>query len=284
MNHSVHSTITSIALAAISLIAASCGHKQPDAIVTVEDAVLTRNELHDAMPHGLTAADSARFAETYIRNWIDDQLIEKIAIRNIPDTREIDRLTREYRRQLILHEYRVKMAEAYAQNDFPDDTLRQWYDQYGSTLHTTSPYIKGIYMKLPAESPALADARRHIRSTRQKDIDRMEQAEATVATDYEYFRDQWVEWKHFEAKLPGDFTADSETWLKNNRKLDMTSGGFTYLIDITDYMPAGAKMPYEMAVPVIREKLMANSKQEYDRRLRSELYDKALADGKIVIY
>lgn len=274
------------ALAAILAIAASCSDKghRPDALVMVDTSVLTRGELNEALPYGLSPTDSAKFAETYIRSWIDDKLIDQIAARNIPDTKEIDRLTTEYRRQLILHEYRRKMAASYAQADFPEDSLKAWYDRYGTTLRTTAPLIKGIYLKLPAESAVVTDMRRRIHSTRQSDIDRIEHTGVPVASDYEYFRDRWVEWAHIESKLPEDFNDDGESWLRANRKADITSGGFIHLLDITEYLPSGSKMPYELAAPLILEKLIADSRQEYDRRLRRELYDKALADGKIVIY
>ena len=281
----IYRLLNNTALAAIALIVASCNDNgRYDALASVGTAVLTHAELHDAMPLGLSQTDSAKFAETYIRNWIDDKLIDQIAVHNIPDTREIDRLTEEYRRQLILHEYRNKMAESYAETEFPDDTLKAWYDLYGATLRTTAPLIKGIYLKLPAESPVVADMRRYIRSTKETDIDKIEQNGAPIASDYEYFRDRWVEWSYIEAKLPEYFIGNDDSWLRTNKKLDRTSGGFTHLLDITEYLPTGSKMPYELAMPLIRERLIADSRQEYDRQLRRELYDKALADGKIVIY
>jgi len=47
-------------------------------------------ELADAMPEGLSRADSTDFADKYIRRWICDVLLYRMAQKNIPDIERID--------------------------------------------------------------------------------------------------------------------------------------------------------------------------------------------------
>ena len=62
--------------------------------------------------------DSARFAEAYIREWIEDALLFQKAEGNIPDNAAINERVAAYRRALIMHTYeeelvrQVKQAEA----------------------------------------------------------------------------------------------------------------------------------------------------------------------------
>lgn len=272
-----------VVLAAV--VSAGCGRRDPggDVAVRVGDALLTRTEISEAVPSGLTGDDSVRFVNAYIRNWIDDRLIDAVAVNNIPDTREIDRMADEYRRQLIMWEYRRLMSAEHGESQFSDDTLKAYYDRHSRELLTTEPIVRGLYLRVGEDDRRLPELRRLYRSRKAGDADKLEK---TVVHDdgYTYFRDRWIPWKSVAAMLPADIVGQAEANAAVKRQSDFTSGGYTYLIDISDYMPAGSIMPYETAIPAITEKLRAESRAGYDMKLRRELYDKAVADGKIVIY
>ncbi|MDE6491049.1 MAG: hypothetical protein K2L49_07830 [Muribaculaceae bacterium] len=272
----------SVALAA--MVSAGCSRETGDDIVAkVGDASLTKAAIRAEMPAGLTDDDSLRFVNAYIRNWIDDRLVEEVAVGNIPDTRGIDRMVADYRRKLIMWEYRRLMSAEHGETQFPDDTLRAYYDRHSRELLTTEPIVRGLYIRVNDDDRHLPELRRLYRSRKPDDADKLEKA-VTHDDGYSYFRDRWIPWKSVAARLPADIVSKAEDNAKARRPSDFSSGEYTYLIDITDYMPTGSVMPYEIAVPAITEKLRAESRAAYDMKLRRELYDKAVADGKIVIY
>lgn len=242
---------------------------------------LTRTELAAAMPAGLATDDSTRFARAFIRNWIDTQLVEGVASESV-DMDEIDKLVAQYRRDLIMRRYRDRMfATDGGAEAFSDSLISDYYARHSADFVLQRPLIRGVYIKVPDDADALPQIRRLYRSTRPADIDKLEKAVLGAAIHYDYFRDNWIDWEQVEGRIPYDFGGKPADYVRTHRNLDVSLGGFTYLLEISDVLPAGSVMPIETARPVIEERLTAERRRAYDAALRTRLYDSALASGRL---
>ncbi|MDE6108673.1 MAG: hypothetical protein K2F72_00095, partial [Muribaculaceae bacterium] len=65
--------------------------------------------------------------------------------------------------------------------------------------------------------------------------------------------------------------------------LDASLGGFTYLLEISDVLPAGSVMPLETARPLIEDRLTAERRRAFDSTLRTRLFDRALSRGTLLL-
>lgn len=254
-----------------------------DVLVSVGEAVLSKEELVKQLPAGLSPEDSTALARAYIRSWIDGHLISEIAAQNIGDLSEIDRMAEQYRNDLIAYEYRRRMFDEHARTSFPEDSLKAYYDDHQSDFILQRPVIKGIYLKIPDDSPALKTAKKLYKSTKTDDIDRLEKQCLDDAVHYDYFRDRWIDWEKIESKIPIDFGNDPNSYLYAHKDVEVTQGGFTYLLSISEYIPSGKAMPYEFAREEIMDILVYLHRKDYDRQLRMELLHKAEEEGKISI-
>ncbi|MDE6288971.1 MAG: hypothetical protein K2M00_09330, partial [Muribaculaceae bacterium] len=130
---------------ALFLLASCGGKKEPVAdenyLVRVGTARLTSADLHRSIPPGLSPEDSARYVKVYVKDWIDAHLISDIAPAEI-DMTEIDRLTEEYRKKLVLLEYRRRLFNSYA-DSIPEDSLRAYYDVHKGDFILERPLIRG---------------------------------------------------------------------------------------------------------------------------------------------
>lgn len=270
---------------AIAAAAASCSDTVPaDALVTVGSATLMRADVVAAVPKGLSEADSITFADSYVKSWVADQLVSEIAAANLPDTREIDRMTADYRRQLIIQEYeRLMNARAAAgQKRFHPDTIRAYYDAHSPEFHVDAPVLRGIYVKLPPQSPLLGEVRRSLRSHNQASVEHLEKASVKEPRMlYEYFMDRWLEWDKVNAMHPMD---QARTLPDKGTTLELTDPSGTHLLLVTDILRANDGMPLELATPLIENRLATRSSIERTRALRQELYQQAVADGKITYH
>ncbi len=266
---------------AAALLTAACSRGgsvsiPADTLATCGNACLTRTELLRSMPAGLSSDDSTVFARAYIRNWLEGQLIASVAVDEI-DMDEIDRLTEEYRQSLITAQYRRTMARQASDGIFSPDTVRAYYDAHQADFAIERPLVKGVYLKVPQDARELPTLRRLYKSERSVDIDKLDKAAIGSAIHYDYFRDRWVDQEQIENRVPADISAS----LAAHKPVDITSGGFVYLLSINDYLPAGSTMPYEAAVPLIRERLLTQRRIAYDEQLRNELLARAIADGTV---
>lgn len=275
-------------LLAAAFLAVSCGKRErvaePEGMLArVDAATLTREDVVAAMPVGLSADDSVRFVRAYVRNWVDTRLIEGLAAERV-DMERIDAMVAQYRRDLIVREYRDRMFSAEAADaEFSDSTVAAYYERNKGDFVLDRPLIRGVYIKLPDDARELGAIRRIYRSTRPADIDRLEKEVLGSAIHYDYFRDRWIDWEQVEARIPYDFGPNPADFVGTKRNLDVSVGGFTYLLEISDVLPAGAPMPVEVARPLVEERLLAERRRSYDSALRTRLYDDGVSAGRVVV-
>lgn len=265
---------------------ASCGNngtsEDSDVLVALGNERLTISDLAASMPGGLSEDDSARLARAYIRSWIDSRLVTEIAAKEI-DMAQIDKLVDQYRRELIAWEYNRRMYDSRRQSDIPEDSVRSYYESHPEEFRLERPMVKGIYIKVANDSESLEELRSLYKSASDDALDKIEKTGLKGTMHYDYFMDKWIDWEQIESLIPYDFAADGDTFLKAHRSVDHSDGAYTYLLNITDVLPAGSAMPFETARPIIEDRLTYLDRRAYDMQLKDKLYHKALESGSLVI-
>lgn len=278
--------IIAAACVLIGVAVASCGGDKgseisPDALVVVDGDVLTRRDLEAAMPAALSTDDSVKYARAYINAWIAARNIARLA--DDIDMTEIDKLVDQYRKELVMNEYVRRMCDENVDSDLPEDSLLAYYNRHPQEFKLTRPLIKGVYVKIDEKSQSLPQLRKLYRSRKEADIDKLDKSLLNGAIHYDYFRDKWVDWEQIESRVPYDFGASGDLFLRSHNYLDVTSDGFTYLLDVSDVLHTGETMPYEAARPLIVDKLNFFNRRRYQEQLKQELFDNGVESGRIKI-
>lgn len=250
-----------------------------DYIAVYGEEMITRRDIDKALPAGLSPEDSIRFVKAYILEWIQAKLIEKEALQYV-DAEEIDRVTDEYRRQLILTNYRRRMYENNAEV-IPEDSIKEYYERHSGEFILDRPMVKGTYLKVADDARNLRILKRLYKSDKPEDADRLEKEVLSSAIHYDYFRDRWIDWEQIETKIPEDFGISADAWLAGHKTLEKSTGGFTYLLYVTEVLPSGSPMPFEAARSQIINRLLNLNRSEYDRKLMNDLYQKAQSDSRL---
>ncbi len=252
----------------------------PEDIAVIGSRHLTRSEVRNAVPAGVSEEDSVSLAKAYIRRWIDNELVYQVAAPEI-NTEEIDRMVEDYRRELITGRYRLLMATRGDMEEFSEDSLRAYYDSHRADFRLERPLVKGIYLKLEDGASNLNILRRLYKSHRPVDMDRLENEAASAAIHYDDFRDRWVDWEQIENHIPMEFPVGNHSPL-NGHPFECSVGGFTYLLQVDSTLQAGATMPYDAARPIIRERLLTSRRRMLDALMRNDLYNRALRNNTLI--
>lgn len=251
-------------------------------VVSVGKHSLTTDELRSLIPGNTAPEDSAALAKAIVRRWVEKELIEQVASEQV-DMAEIDRLTAEYRSELILSQYRRAMARRLDESSVADDSILAYYQSHADEYKLMQPMVKGVYLKVPEDAPNLGVLRKLYRSENEADVDKLDKAALSTAIHYNYFRDSWVELEQIENRIPIVFDASVRENLRSKKFLEVRHEGFVYLLSVSDFLPAGSAMPYETARPLIIDRLLARQRRAFDSRLRNDLYNSAIEKG-IVVY
>jgi hypothetical protein len=266
----------------LPFVACSKSGESSDDVVPVAvygDETLTYEQVLSSIPSGLESSDSLALFNAIVDNWIEERLLRNLAEENIEDPAEIERMVEDYRRELVVTQYRRKMKED-SRREVSDKEVRTYYDRQGDNMRLEHPLIKGIYIKIPEDAEQRDDVRRWIKEASSRSADRLEKYGLKGAMQYDWFMDKWVDWQVIADQIPYRF-GNSDEFVKDNNDFELTLGGSTYLLHISDRLLSGDKMPYEFAAPIVRETLLSSRRAQYERSLLRSLYNKALKEGKL---
>ncbi len=274
-----------IFIAFVSLLCA-CKQTRPiddaDVLVRVKDRVLGREEIQRQIPRSLSSADSLLMAESLAKKWVKDALVYEVALRNLEreERAEVDRLVEEYRHSLIRYRYEEQLVRERLSSDFQESDKLRFYEENQSKFVLDKALIKGLFLKVPADAPGLADVKKWYRSTSESAVEKIEKYSVQNAVIYDYFYDKWVDFDQVMDNIPMRVT-DANAFLQANRYVEMCDSTYCYLLNISDYLPIGRVAPYDYAGPQIIEMLTNQRKVQFLKDFEDELYNDAVKHGDV---
>ena len=257
---------------------------EPDALVKVNDRILTRNEVESLIPKGTTSADSLLLAESYIKKWVKDELVLKIAQRNLGSDKEtIDKLVDAYRRSLLRYRYQEKLIQEKLSDEIQESDVLTYYDTNKEKFVLDKNLIKGLFLKVPADAPNLSEVKTWYKSGNVASLEKIEKYSIQNAAIYEYFFDKWVDFDEIRNNIPNQIS-NPESFLRTNKILEVTDSSFCYFLNIRQVLLKGQVEPFEYAEPRIREILINQRKLDFIKEFEEELYNDALDGGDVIFY
>lgn len=281
-----YAALTAVAFA--FLLAAQGCHEQVNhlgrtPLAEVEGRFLYREDLLRVIPLGLSSEDSIRFAEEYIRNWIEDELFYVNAERNVPDLKEIDLLVENYRRSLIMHTYQQAMVQQKSIEQITPEQIQAFYDENPGMFTAEEPLVKGLYIKMPLTTRLPNLFRLWNKKNNTEALEELEKFVFRNAVDYDYFNDRWVSLDRLLDRLPEDKLLISDFVLEN-RWMETTDTTYRYLLNLTEVVKKGEVKPLDCVENEIRDILTNQQQTRFINQLKSELFDLATEKKKIKHY
>lgn len=264
----------------------ACGGKShvsdvdSDILIKAGDKFLLKQDVLRKIPVGIEPSDSATLFNLIVENWIKSEVLSSLAETKLPDISAIEDKVREYRNRLIVAEYLKEMKES-RKFGVSEDSIRMFYDRHKTEMLTESPLVKGIYLKIATDEPSISEIKELMSCGSGDCIDRLEKLIMNDAVEYDYFKDDWVDWQTIADQIPHRFS-DPDSFLKTSSNFETTYGESTYLLHISDYLPSGSVPPYEFASIQISELLERTDMRKFEESLVKSLIGKALKDGSLV--
>ena len=236
------------------------------------------------IPKGTTSADSLLLAESYIKKWVKDELVLKIAQRNLGSDKEtIDKLVDAYRRSLLRYRYQEKLIQEKLSDEIQESDVLTYYDTNKEKFVLDKNLIKGLFLKVPADAPNLSEVKTWYKSGNVASLEKIEKYSIQNAAIYEYFFDKWVDFDEIRNNIPNQIS-NPESFLRTNKTLEVTDSSYCYLLNIRQVLLKGQVEPFEYAEPRIREILINQRKLDFIKEFEEELYNDALDGGDVIFY
>lgn len=272
----------------VAILLAGCSqavdHQGKTPLASVGQDFLYKEDLEAVMPVGLRGKDSASFAEKYIHNWVEETLLYQKAEGNIPNSRKIDELVASYRKALIMHTYQEELVNQKLGTEITEEEIEQYYIQNTGMFRADQPYVQGLFMKVPINTPHLNRVRTWYKSNSSDALDKLEKFSIGHAISYDYFYDTWKPVSDVSVKLPLKQLDTDLEYLNRNRNIELKDSAFCYFLHVERFLPQGEHLPLEYAGSEIREILINLKRVEFINRMKDDLYQDALENKDIIYY
>jgi len=252
-------------------------------IVEIGNDVLYAEDIKQVLPLGLSDTDSTLFAQQFIKNWAQDVLFYQNAIRNIPDTKDIDRLVENYRRSLIEHEYQHRLIDQKFSSETAEEDIEQFYNDNERLFVLDESLLRGLFLKISNKSHDLSDIRKLYTRQDDESFEEIEKYSIRNAARCEFFYDNWRTVAEIEVLLP-PLDEPLEDMLKDNGSFEFKDEEYIYLLNVSEFAPKGGIEPLDHARSRIRGLLINSNKVSYMRKIKEELYDAAIEKNRIIFH
>lgn len=238
-------------------------------------------DFQSVTPAGLSSEDSVLFAEKYIRTWAEDVLLFGKAKQNIPNSDELKKLVENYRKALILHTYQQELIHQQLTEEVTEQEMLEYYEQNQNLFKLEQPLMKGLFIKVPLKAPQLANVRKWYKTETDQAVEHLEKYSLQNAVKYEYFYDRWLPVPEVLDQIAPNTAGLA---LKKGKQIELKDTAFYYFLNVTDYRDVGEHEPFEFARDKIKEMLLNMKQVEFMKKVKTHLYQEAIAKDKIKYY
>ena len=245
---------------------------------------LTRSELADYIPTGVSSEDSLGLAQQYIKAWAEELLFVDLAeTRLSDDEKDVTKELEEYRRTLLKYRYEERYINERLDTLISDEEVRDYYQAHKDKFLVDRPLLKTRYMVIPAGSRNLRRLKELMASEDVVDAVAADSLAFTAAIKYVDSSDNWMD----AILLARDLGTDEVSMMKALRgrfielKGDDGNLRVAYLVDIVQ---KGSPAPLDYCAERIEDIILSARKHELVSSLERDLLNDALGKGKFVIY
>jgi hypothetical protein len=277
-----------ILLIAVILFLAACSdyNKKSDEepVARVFDRYLYPDAIRDIMPANISSSDSVIIARDFIEKWIKKQLLLNKAELNLTEEeKNVDNEIESYKTSLLIYKYEQSLIKQKLDTFVSSTEINKYYNENSSNFLLNDNLVKAIFLKVPRTSPEIWKVRRWYKSTKEADIDKLEDYCYQYAVKYDYFDDNWIYFSEIEKSLPIKID-NPEYYLKYRKYIEIKDSTFHYFVNIKDYRLVGAVSPLEIVSRNIRNIILNKRKIRLIRELESNIYNDALNRNNFTIY
>jgi len=254
-------------------------------VASVGTSYLFEADIANLIEPGMSAEDSARITEQYVRNWIKKELLVREATANIRiDQSEIERKVADYRYTLLSYEYQKLRIQQLLDTTVSNEEILNYYTENQENFALRQNIIRGRFLKVNQQAPKKADARRWIKSTRPQDLNSLKDYAFQFASSYSLEDSTWLKFDDITKNSPYSTLENKIQFLRTTRYAEETDSLYLYLLKIDEYKISEEISPLEFVRSDIRNIILNKRKVELAKSLENEVFQNAKENEDYKIY
>lgn len=255
-----------------------------DVIARVGREDLTKDDIAEVLPKGVTGEDSVAYVKTYIEKWFIRQLKIQEANQLFPESEhDIEKLVEDYRQTLLTSRVDQYYIDKQMDKEVTDEQVAEYYNSHKADFTLDRTLVKGRVLRFDAS----------YRQT--KKLKELMQKALTSADAEKSFSDlcekngfqlidnrtAWINFTDFIANLPVLAAQNNEPLLDKMGVQEMKMGKDCYYFDFTSVCRKGNVAPLEVVVDNIRRILLTRRRAEVIKAHEEQILQAAEQEGRL---
>lgn len=248
-------------------------------VAQVEDKKLYAEQLYKKgiLSQDMSAADSTQAVQSYLQQWIRDQLMLSQAERVVSDNLDINELVADYRQSLILLNYEQQLIAQRLDTVITSEQIQSYYDKHSDSYSLTEPLVRCQLAKVPGKASGIeqfynqwkaGDAAAYLPYLEDK-------AELYMLDDQ-----KWYTANEILSLLPDKITIRS---LKR-KTLQTAADGSEYFVNFLEFVDEKQDPPLSYMSSNIKKILLHDRKVKLLDKIKDDLYQKEINTNKVKVH
>lgn len=284
MKHVCKIFFVTIALAVVTSCSYFKDEDNKDAVVQLDEYVITNDELKKLLPEGYTKEDSTRIVTDYINQWATDRLLYNRAKENISlkDQTQLENLIEQYRIELYAQMFMRDLTLQKLDTALNDKAIQKYYEGHKQEFKLNEEIVRFKYIHLSNTVNNISQAEKLFNSNTDQAINDLD----SLSTDFKssMLNDQaWNRKSTFMQRIESINSENVDSYLVSGKYSKIQDSLGVYLIRVREVLRRGDIAPLPFVKPTVKEILINRKKLQYMRELEKELLNDAIENDKLKI-
>lgn len=254
-------------------------------IARVGENYLYREDVALFINEEMSVADSTSFVNNYLNNWAVRELLMSKAKINLSEEKvaEFEQLVANYRNDLYTRAYREALVLQAQDTLVTNSQLTSFYDVEKENFKLKEKLVRLRFIELPLQFLDKELVTEKLKRFNDEDAVYLD----SIGVHFKklHFNDSiWVNVSRIMEQIRPLTFENEERYLKNSQFFELQDSLGVYLAQVTNVLDVNDVAPLRFIEPTIRQVLMNRRKQEYIRKLETEIIDEAIKEKEFEIY
>jgi len=273
---------------AIAIFLSGCGpainNDKGTVIAKVHDIYLYENDIKGLVPKGVSTHDSIAMVKNYTENWIKTQLMVDQAKKNLTEEQlDFSKQLDEYRNSLMIYRYETELINQMLDTVVTDKEVETYYNEHLNDFELKENIVKLIYVIIDKDSEEEDLFKDIFKMPDTLKLDSLESASELYARSYSLDTAYWFRFDDLLETIPIE-TYNQELFLKGHRYVELSDEQFTYLLYFVDFKIKDDTSPLDFERNDIINIIINKRKMELIKKVRKDLYMKAVENDEFEVY
>ncbi len=267
----------------------SCSYFKPqnneEVIARVGDTYLTKQELYNLVPDGLSEQDSITNANSAINRWASQQLFMQAAKINLSQEKQqnFDQLVQQYKSDLYTNAYREALVKQKIDTTVSFTEAEKIYNRNKESFRLNEELIKLRYIQLDEQYQNTSEIKERLKRFNEEDQYVLDSI-ALQFKSYALNDTIWVQLNKVVEKIPVVTPENKNELLKKSNFVERKDSLGLYLMHVKDVLVRNDIAPLEYVFPTIKQIVINERKLEFIKGLEKDITKDALQNNEFEIY